>query len=127
MSPGWRITLLTVAGAAIVSTPLVWLLDGADTGQLVGASVQGAAGITALAWAWFRPSVTGPTVTGPTVTGPTDVAAGTGKAKATSGGRAVSGVRRPGGAGTGSARAERTGDASADGSDSSATTGIDHG
>ncbi|WP_329500811.1 hypothetical protein [Kitasatospora herbaricolor] len=108
--------MLTVAGAAIVSTPLVWLLDGTDTGQLVGASVQGATGIAALVRAWWRPSVTGPT----------DVAADTGKAQATSGGKAVSGVRRPGAAGTGSARAARTGDASADGSDSSATTGIDH-
>ncbi|MGW7637451.1 hypothetical protein [Streptomyces decoyicus] len=44
----------------------------------------------------------------------------------TGGGAAHTGVRRPGGAGTESAKAERTGDATADGPGSSAVTGIDY-
>ncbi|MER8046430.1 hypothetical protein [Streptomyces sp. NPDC094032] len=41
---------MVVAVAGIISTPLVWLLNSPDTGQLVGASVQAAAGIAALVW-----------------------------------------------------------------------------
>ncbi|MEW2436828.1 hypothetical protein AB0952_22180 [Streptomyces caniferus] len=109
------------AVAGIVSTPLVWLLDSPDTGQLVGASVQAATGIAALVWALLqRPPAPAP------VPGPVDVAVGTGKSKGTGGGTAHTGVRRPGGAGTGSAKAERTGDAIADGPGSSAGTGIDY-
>ncbi|WP_436318446.1 hypothetical protein [Streptomyces caniferus] len=121
MSRGGKITVMVAAVAGIVSTPLVWLLDSPDTGQLVGASVQAATGIAALVWALLqRPPAPAP------VPGPVDVAVGTGKSKGTGGGTAHTGVRRPGGAGTGSAKAERTGDAIADGPGSSAGTGIDY-
>lgn len=119
MSQRWKITVIMAAAAGIVSTPLLWLLDSPDTGQLVGASVQGATGIAALVWALIqRPSTTVP--------GPADLAVDTGNADGTAGGEAHTGVRRPGAAGTGSARAERTGDATAHGPGSRATTGIDY-
>ncbi|MFJ9655904.1 hypothetical protein [Streptomyces microflavus] len=121
MSRGWKITVMVVAVAGVVSTPLLWLLDSPDTGQLVGASVQAAVGIAALVWALLqRPSAPAP------VAGPADVAVGTGNAAGTDGGTAVTGVRRPGGGGSGSAKAERTGDATATGPGSSASTGIDY-
>ena len=110
---------MVVAVAGIVSTPLYWLLDSPDTGQLVAASVQGATGIIALVWALLAsPAARQP--------GLTDAAVNTGEAKATGGGRASTGVRRPRGAGSGSAQVERTGNAIADGSDSSANTGVDY-
>ncbi|MFJ8768823.1 hypothetical protein [Streptomyces clavifer] len=121
MSRGWKITVMVVAVAGVVSTPLLWLLDSPDTGQLVGASVQAAAGIAALVWALLqRPPALAP------VPGPVDLAVATGNAAGTDGGTAISGVRRPGGAGAGSAKAERTGDATAQGPGSSAGTGIDY-
>ncbi|MEU0632268.1 hypothetical protein [Streptomyces sp. NPDC005989] len=123
MSRGWEITVMVVGVAGVVSTPLVWLLDSPDTGQLVGASVQAATGIAALVWALLqRPPA--PALT--PVPGPADSAVDTGKADGTDGGAAHTGVRRPGGAGTGSAKAERTGDATAQGPGSSAGTGIDY-
>lgn len=119
MSRGWKITVIVAAVAGIVSTPLVWLLESPNAGQLVGASVQGATGIAALVWALMqRPPA-------PAV-GPVDVAVDTGKAEGRNGGTANTGVRRPGGAGTGSAKAVRTGDASAQGTGSSASTGVDY-
>jgi hypothetical protein len=119
VSQGWKITVIVAAVAGVLSTPLVWLLNSPDAGQLVGASVQAATSIVALVWALLqRPPA-------PT-RGVTDVAIDTGKAEATGGGAAHTGVRRPGGAGTGSAKAERTGDATAKGSGSSATTGVDY-
>ncbi|MFE4089074.1 hypothetical protein [Streptomyces sp. YIM B13502] len=120
MSPGWKMTIVVVAAAAIVSTPLLWLLDDPDTGQLVGASVQAATGIAALVWAMFQSS---PPTPSPRAD---DVAVDTGKGKSTAGGSTQTGVRRPNGAGNGSAQVERTGDATADGSGSSASTGIDY-
>lgn len=107
---------MVAAVVLTVSTPFFWLLDNPDTGQLVAASVQGATGIAALAWALMQ---------SPTSPQPGAVAIDTGKAKATAGGRASTGVRRPQEAGSGTVRAERTGDATADGPDSSASTGID--
>ncbi|MER6916035.1 hypothetical protein ABT354_30545 [Streptomyces sp. NPDC000594] len=98
MSRGWKITVIALAGAGVVSTPLLWLLDGSGTGQLVGASVQAAVAVAALLWALFQR---------PAPSGPTDSADRTGTA--TGGG--VTGIRRPGGRGSGSATAERTGDA----------------
>jgi hypothetical protein len=120
VSRGWKSTVVVVALAGIVSTPLFWLLNSPDTGQLVGASAQGAVAIGALVWALFQLPSTGQ------AQGPVDVAVATGKAEATGGGRAGTGVRRPAGAGSGSATAERTGDATADGTGSSASTGIDY-
>ncbi|MGW0960774.1 hypothetical protein ACWD4K_17435 [Streptomyces gelaticus] len=121
MSPGWKITVMMVAVASVVSTPLVWLLDSPDTGQLVGATVQAATGIAALVWALLqRPPAPAP------VPGPADLAVDTGNADGSGGGTAHTGVRRPGGAGTGSAKAERTGNATAQGPGSSAGTGVDY-
>ncbi|WP_442812979.1 hypothetical protein [Streptomyces sp. NBC_01343] len=109
-----------VAGAAgIVSTPLFWLLHSPDTGQLVGASVQAATGIAALIWALLQ-RVPAP------VPGPADLAVDTGNADGTDGGTAHTGVRRPGSAGTGSAKVKRTGGATAHGPGSSAGTGVDY-
>jgi hypothetical protein len=114
-----KITIMTVGVGGIVSTPVYWLADSPDTGQLVAACVQCATGIIALVWAVF-------TSTAASEPGFTDAAIDTGKAKATGGGKASTGVRRPRGAGGGSAKAERTGDAAADSSDSNANTGVDY-
>jgi hypothetical protein len=74
---------------------------------VIAGSVQCAIGIIALAWAVFVPPAA------PPVTG--DSAVSTGRAQATGGGGAVTGVRRPREAAGASARAERTGDATAHG------------
>jgi hypothetical protein len=118
VSRRWKVVAGVVAGAGIALTPLYWLLGGPDVGQLVAGSVQCASGIIALAWVVFAPPAE------PSATG--DSAVGTGKPQATGGGRAVTGVRRPAGAGSGSARAERTGDARADGPGSTAISGVDN-
>ncbi|MGF0177202.1 hypothetical protein ACQF36_44150 [Streptomyces sp. Marseille-Q5077] len=112
---------MAAAGVAIVSTPLIWLLGSPDTGQLVGASIQGATGIAALVWALLQPSHVA--AAPPELH---DVAVDTGRSEATGGGSAHTGVRRSGAMGAGSARAQRTGDATARGSGSSASTGVDH-
>ncbi|MGW0828513.1 hypothetical protein [Streptomyces sp. NPDC002845] len=109
MTLGWKITVIVLAVVGIVSTPLIWLLDSPAAGQLAGACIQAAVGITALVWALFQH---------PSTDGPTDRAARTGKASR--GG--VTGIRRPGGRGRGSATAERTGEASGKGS----VSGIDY-
>ncbi|MFF3431796.1 hypothetical protein [Streptomyces sp. NPDC002602] len=98
MSQVWKITVIVLAAVGILSTPVVWLLDGPGAGQLVGATVQAAVGIAALLWALFQR---------PSSTRPTDRAARTGKAER--GGN--TGIRRPGGRGRGSATADRTGEA----------------
>jgi hypothetical protein len=126
VSRRWKIVIGVVAGAGIALTPLYWLLGGPDAGQLVAGSVQCATGIIALAWAVFVPAAAPPVARDQPVAGAGDSAVNTGKAQAADGGRAVTGVRRPPGAGGGSARAERTGDASARGPGSSASTGIDY-
>lgn len=117
MSRSRKATIVVVASAGIVSTPLFWLLDKPDTGQLVGASIQGATGITALLWAWLK---------APSDSGPTNAALDSGKADASGGGTAGTGVKRRGSDG-GTARAERTGDATATGHGSTANTGVDLG
>jgi hypothetical protein len=109
VSQGWKITVIVLAAVGVVSTPLVWLLDGPDTGQLAGASIQAAVGIAALVWALFQH---------PSSSGPTDRTSKTGKAS----GGGVSGIRRPGGRGRGSATARRTGEASGKNS----VSGIDY-
>jgi hypothetical protein len=114
-----KVTVLVIAILGIVSTPLIWLLDGPGAGQIVAASVQGATGVAAVVWALLQEPPPSPAAR--------DVASDTGNARVTSGGTANTGVRRPGGgAGGGPARVERTGDATAQGPDSSANTGIDH-
>lgn len=112
MTRSWKIVLIVVGVACIAATPMVWLLNGPGTGELVGASLQVGTGVAALVWAWLQPRQG-------------DSATDTGQAKASGGGSAHTGIRRPGEAGTGSARLDRTGDATADGSGSSAGTGID--
>ncbi|MCB5167465.1 hypothetical protein LG634_21875 [Streptomyces bambusae] len=109
MSQGKKIAVIVLATAGVLSTPLIWLLDSPDAGQLAGATVQAAVGIAALVWALLQrlPSA-----------GPTDRAGRTGKAER--GG--TSGIRRPGGRGRGSATADRTGDASG----ANSVSGIDY-
>jgi hypothetical protein len=116
MSQGWKITVVVLAAAGVVSTPLIWLLDSPDAGQLAGASIQAAVGIAALVWALFQPP-------GNRMD---DTAVRTGRARAGRGGTAVSGIRRPQGRGNGSATAEKTGNAAATGDGSSAVSGIDY-
>lgn len=118
MSQGWKVATVAAAVAIILSTPLIWLLDGPDAGQLVGASVQAATGVGGLVWALCQRAAER--------TGPQDTSANTGSAEATGGGSAHTGVRRPGGVGNGTASAERTGNATAHGSGSSAGTGVDY-
>ncbi len=121
MSLRWKVGIVAGAGAAIVSTPLVWLLDNPDTGQMVGASVQCATGIAALVWALIQASSDSATPPGQQ-----DAAVDTGHSEATGGGSAHTGIRRSRGAEGGSARAQSTGDATARGSGSSAGTGVDY-
>lgn len=123
MSRTWRITVGVIAVLGIASTPVIWLLDGPGAGQLVGATVQAGTGVTAALWAW-RQGRTGPAPTTPAPV--SDTATDTGEARATGGGSARTGVRRPRAAGNGTARAARTGDATADGKGSSASTGVDY-
>ncbi|WP_327364934.1 hypothetical protein [Streptomyces sp. NBC_01296] len=116
MSQGWKITVIVLGAAGVVSTPLVWLLDGPDAGQLAGACIQAAAGIAALVWALFQHPGNRAD----------DTAVRTGPARADDGGTALTGVRRPQGRGSGSAQAERTGGATATGDGSNAVSGIDY-
>nr|WP_232544476.1 hypothetical protein [Streptomyces buecherae] len=107
---------MTVAAVlVIISTPAFWLLDGPDTGQLVGASVQAATGVSTLVWAWIQSAAEA-----------RDSAARTGRAEASGGGRAHTGIRRRGAGGSGAARVQQSGDAVAHGQGSSAGTGIDY-
>ncbi|WP_327434661.1 hypothetical protein [Streptomyces sp. NBC_01236] len=116
MSQGWKITVIVLAAAGVLSTPLFWLLDSPDAGQLAGASIQAAVGIAALVWALFQHSENRTD----------DTAIRTGQALASGGGTAVTGIKRPQGQGNGSAKAERTGTATATGDGSSAVSGIDY-
>ncbi|WP_369253771.1 MULTISPECIES: hypothetical protein [unclassified Streptomyces] len=116
MSQWWKITVIVLAAVGVVSTPVVWLLNNPDRGQLTGASIQAAVGIAALLWALFQSPENHTD----------DTAVRTGQARASRGGRAVTGVRRPKGRGGGSARSGNTGDATATGDGSSAVSGIDY-
>ncbi|MEU2563665.1 hypothetical protein ABZ626_30700 [Streptomyces longispororuber] len=109
MTQGWKIAVVVLAAAGIVSTPLVWLLNSPGAGELSGASVQGTVGIVTLVWALFQHSPPA---------GTTDRALRTGRA--VRGG--VSGIKRPGGRGRGRATAQRTGEASGGNS----VSGIDY-
>ncbi|MFJ7204536.1 hypothetical protein ACIQWR_13490 [Streptomyces sp. NPDC098789] len=116
MSQTWKIAVIALAVAGIVSTPLIWLLDSPGSGQLVGASVQGAVGIAAFVWALFQN-------TGGRVD---DVAVRTGESEAEDGGTAIAGVKRTKGRGNGSATARNTGKAKATGNGSRAVSGVDY-
>ncbi len=103
---GWKkVVVIGVALVVVVSTPFLWLLDGPETGQFVGASVQAAAGVLALLWAILRRPEHGPT----------DTVNFTGDAQTEDGGAAITGIRRPGGDGEGAATAETTGKSTAKG------------
>ena len=97
------------------------MLDSPDTGQLIGASVQTATGITTLVWALLQRSAA---VRASPAPGPRDEARNTGEATATAGGDATSGVQKPAGTTEGSALADGTGSARAEGSGSHANTRI---
>lgn len=117
VSPGWKVAVIVVGVATVVSTPLVWLMNGADGGQLTGASVQVAVGIAALVVAVFqRPQRQSQYR-----------ASGTGEAQAEGGGTAHTGIRASGRSSRGVVSVRRTGKATARGRNSSAGTGIDHG
>lgn len=117
MGKGTKVAVIIVAVLSIASTPLFWLLEDPNAGQLVGASVQAAAGVLALLWALFH---------GRGQSGPADVVKDTGEARGTGGGRANTGVRRPKGRGEGSAKVTKTGKATASGDGSRANSGIDY-
>ncbi|OLZ72819.1 hypothetical protein AV521_07590 [Streptomyces sp. IMTB 2501] len=119
MSPRWRMTVIVAAVAGTVSTPLFWLLEGPNTGQLVGATVQAATGVGALIWAWLQPA------TPPTAV-LQDIVVQTGRAEATGGGQAHTGIRRRDTGDNRAARAQQTGEAIAHGRGSTAGTGIDY-
>lgn len=114
MPHGWKLVVAVVGALAVLATPLVWLLGGPSVGEIVGASIQAGTGALALLWAILSGD------------GQRDEAVGTGEAQAVRGGRAHTGIRRPGGKGMRGARAENTGNAMADGPDSSAGTGVDY-
>jgi hypothetical protein len=116
MSQRWKITIIVLAAVGVVSTPLLWLLESPNAGQLAGASIQGAVSIAALVWALFQHPENRTD----------DTAVRTGQARASGGGTAVAGIKRPQGQGSGLAKAERTGDATADGDGSNAVSGIDY-
>ncbi|WP_333737251.1 hypothetical protein [Streptomyces sp. IBSBF 2806] len=116
VSRRWKIAVTALGVAGIVSTPVIWLLDSPDAGQMAGASIQGAVGVVALLWALFqRPGGSAE-----------DLALRTGRARAADAGTAVTGVRRASGGAGGSAKAECTGDATATGEGSRAVSGIDY-
>lgn len=82
MPSAWKITVIVLAVAGIVTTPVVWLLNGPDGGQFAGASIQAATGVAALVWAVRRPAA---------VSGPRDEVIGSGDAEASGGGEAHAG------------------------------------
>ncbi|MFD9418788.1 hypothetical protein ACFWC9_29330 [Streptomyces goshikiensis] len=116
MTQGRKITIIVLATIGVVSTPLIWLLHSPGAGELAGASLQAAVGIAGLVWALFQSSVHRSD----------DTVTESGQARASSGGRAVTGIRRPQGHGTGPATVTTTGNAAADGDGSSAVSGIDY-
>ncbi|MFJ5973404.1 hypothetical protein [Streptomyces sp. NPDC093060] len=116
MSRRWKIAVTVLGVAGIVSTPVIWLLGSPDSGQLAGASIQVAVGVVALLWALFQ-HPGGST---------DDLAVRTGQARAADAGTAVTGVRRAQSSASGSAKAERTGNATATGESSRAVSGIDY-
>ncbi|WP_217242195.1 hypothetical protein [Streptomyces sp. AC555_RSS877] len=115
MTQAWKSTVIVLAAAGVVSTPLIWLLDSPDAGQLAGASIQAAVGIVALVWALLQHPGNHTS----------DTANRTGEAHTSDEGTGVTGIKRPKGRGSGTAKANDTGKATATG-DSTAVTGIDY-
>jgi hypothetical protein len=122
VAPGRKVVLAVGAAVLAVASPLAYTLAPAGVGDAVSASVIAATAIAALAVPLWSGRSDG---TKPSSDASADaVAAGTGRAKAASGGNANTGVRRQHGAG-GAARAEHTGDAVAQGQGSRANTGVE--
>jgi hypothetical protein len=122
MRPKRRITMIAAGVLLIASTPLVWLLGDPDTGLLVGASVQAGVGVVALLVAPNR--VRSRSYVDDAR--PSDVVKASGHATSVGGSEAITGIRRPGGKGRGSARVTNSGDAIAHGQGSRAVSGIDY-
>lgn len=109
------------AGVLAVASPLAYIVGSAEMGNVVSASVIAATAVAALAvplWTGRTDAPTGGESSGEAV------AKRTGGARAGAGSEANTGVRRRRGAG-GAARAERTGDAVAEGPGARANTGVD--
>jgi hypothetical protein len=121
MSRGLKIILITLSVTGGASIPLVWLLDGPNAGQLVGATLQFAVAVAAFCWAVWPDA--------PRSVRARYAAVRTGAARAEDGGVANSGVRIRGrwGRNVASARAEATGTAMAGGRNSNANSGVDVG
>jgi hypothetical protein len=111
-------------GAAVlaVASPLAYTLASAGVGNAVSASVIAATAVATMTVPLWPGRTDGPEPGGDASSDA--VAVDTGRAKADSGGDANTGVRRRRGAG-GAARAERTGDAVAQGPGSHANTGVE--
>ncbi|MGX1135028.1 hypothetical protein RKD49_007218 [Streptomyces glaucescens] len=119
MPRSWKFTIIALAVAGIASIPLVWLLDGPDTGQLVGATLQFAVAVIAFCWAVWPDAPRGVRARFQAVR--------TGAARAEDGGVAGTGVRVRGQRARhmASARARDTGKATAKGRRSKANSGIE--
>jgi len=121
VAPGRKVVLAVGAAVLAVTSPLAYTVAPAGVGDAVSASVIAATAIAALAVPLWPGRSDG---TKPSNDASRDaVAARTGRAKATSGGKANTGVWRRRGAG-GAARVEYTGDADAQGQGSRANTGV---
>ncbi|CAL9356974.1 hypothetical protein SUDANB105_00587 [Streptomyces sp. enrichment culture] len=119
MSRSRKITVITLSVAGVASIPLVWLLDGPDAGQLVGATLQFAVAALAFCWA-VRPDA-------PRGVRARLEAVRAGAARAEDGGKANAGVRVRGrmARGIASARAQDTGKSTAKGRRSEANSGVE--
>jgi hypothetical protein len=115
---GHKVVLAVGAAVLAVTSPLAYTLASAGVGDAVSASVIAATAAAALAVPLWPGRTDGPEP------GDDAAAADTGRAEATSGGDANTGVRRRRGAG-GAARAGHTGNAVAQGPGSHANTGVE--
>lgn len=122
MARGRKVVLAVGAAVLAVASPLAYTLTSAGVGDAVSASVIAATAVAALIVPLWLGRTDGPEPGGDAAGN--SVAKDTGRAKATSGGRANTGVWRRRGAG-GAARAEHTGNAVAKGQDSHASTGVE--
>lgn len=124
MARGRKVVLAVGAAVLAVASPLAYTLASAGVGDAVSASVIAATATAALAVPLWPGRTDGPEPGGDASSDA--VAVDTGRGKAASGGDANTGVRRRRSAGAGGgARAERTGDAVAQGQGSRANTGVE--
>jgi hypothetical protein len=122
MARGRKVVLVVGAAVLAVTSPLAYTLASAGVGDAVSASVIAATAVAALTVPLWPGRTDGPEP-GSDASGDM-IAKDTGRAKATNGGDANTGVRRRRGAG-GVARAGHTGNAVAKGQGSHASTGIE--